>query len=212
MTHIILVERVMCQRIDIRILHTYIHYLMGKAEREVATHAEVARLGSITQRQLIRRYQCCNLIGILFAKHIRHALVVAHSGARVELEHLLAEWSVRHKVCTDIPWYHIRIHGLEIAFTRLIVNRIVNQCILGECSTQSCHDARELLLIETRVHGKNIMIERRIQSQITYSLVHRIGVITYRFHLLDSRLTHTTTIVDTRKLFATELIFEVHIR
>ena len=129
----------------------------------------------------------------------------------MELEHLLAEWSVRHKVCTDIPWYHIRIHGLQIAFTCLIVNRIVNQCILGECGTQSRHNTRELLLIETRVHGKNIMIERRIQSQVTHGLIHRIGVITHRFHLLNSRLAHTTTVVDTCELFATELIFEVHI-
>ena len=44
MADILFVERVVCQRIDIRILHTYVHYLMSKAEREVATHAEVTRL------------------------------------------------------------------------------------------------------------------------------------------------------------------------
>ena len=47
MADILLIERVVGQRIDIGVLHAYIHNLMSKAEREVATHTEVTRLGSI---------------------------------------------------------------------------------------------------------------------------------------------------------------------
>ena len=148
MANVLLVERVVGQRIDIGVLHAYIHYLMSKAKGQVTTHAEVTRLGSIAQRQLIGSNQLRNLIGILLTEYIRHTLVVAHGCTRVELEHLLAERRVAHKVRTDIPRNHIRIDGLHIAFARLVINGVVGERILRERSTEASHDTRELLLIE----------------------------------------------------------------
>ena len=48
MANILLIERVMGQRIDIGILQTDIHNLMSKTQCQVTTHTEVARLRSIS--------------------------------------------------------------------------------------------------------------------------------------------------------------------
>ena len=129
----------------------------------------------------------------------------------MELEHLLVEWRIRHKVSTNTPWDHIRVYCLQIAFTRLVVDSVIYQRILGDVCTQACHDTGELLLVETRVHRKDIVIKRRVQSQVTHCLVHRIRVIAHRLHLLDGRLINITAIYNTRKLFLAELITETQV-
>ena len=82
----------------------------------------------------------------------------------MELEHLVGKWCVGHHVPTYVPWDNVCIHGLHIAFTCLIVDSIVGECIFGNGGTQTRHETGELLLIKTGVHHKDIVSVGGLQS------------------------------------------------
>ena len=105
---------------------------MRKTQREVATHAEVTRLGSLSQRKLIGSNKLCDFSCILLAQDISNTLVITDCSTGVELEHLLMEWGVAHHVPTDVPRNHIGIYRLHISFARLVVDGIIHQSILRE--------------------------------------------------------------------------------
>ena len=105
---------------------------MRKTQCKVATHAEVTRLGCISQWQLVCGNELCYLVGILLAQDISHTLVITDCSTGMELEHLLMEWGVTHHVPTDVPRNHIGIYRLHISFARLVVDGIIHQSILRE--------------------------------------------------------------------------------
>ena len=184
---------------------------MRKAQCQIATHAEIARLRRVAQRQLVGCYQLCYIIRILFAQHICHTLIIANGCTRMELKHFLMEWCIRHHIPPYIPWQHICIHGLHIAFAYLIIDGIIDQCILCQVGMQARHKTGEFLLIETGIHRKNIVIKCWLQTQITYCFVHGIRVVAHRFHLLNTRLIHSTTIHDSSKFLSAKLIAEAQV-
>ena len=89
----------------------------------------------LAQRHSARCNHLLNRSRVLLAQYVCHTLVVVDGRAGMQLEHLLAERRVGHHVPTDVPRDNIRIHGLHIAFTRLVIDGVVGQCILGHRGT-----------------------------------------------------------------------------
>ena len=156
-------------------------------------------------------YHLLNGSRVLFAQYISHTLIVVDSCARMQLQHLVGKWRIRHHIPSDIPRDNIRVHGLHIALARLVIDRIVGQRILGHGSTQTGHKAGELILVEARIHHKDIVSISGLQSQVSDCLIERIRVVAHGLHLRDARLLRRTAVDDTGKLLALETVAEIHV-
>ena len=156
-------------------------------------------------------YHLFNGSRVLLAQYISHTLVVVDSCARMQLQHLVGKRRIRHHIPSDIPRDNIRVHGLHIALTRLVIDGVIGERILCDSGTQTCHKAGELFLVEARIHHKDVVSISGLQSQVSDGLVERIRVVAYWFHLRDARLLRRTAVDDTGKLLALETVAEIHV-